>query len=104
LASVGIGVSMIGGLLSSLGLEETGEVITTIGSAITLVGGALMAIPPILTVITMHPIIAIITAIAAVVVALIATIASFIKNNSMEARVEKAAKATEDAKKVAQET
>jgi uncharacterized membrane protein YkvI len=86
---------MVGGLLSSLGLEEVGETISWVGSLIAMVGSALMAIPPILTVITAHPIIAIITAIAAVVLGLIVGIVSFIKNNSLEAKMEKAAEATE---------
>jgi hypothetical protein len=40
---------MVGGVLSSLGLEEAGEVISGIGNGIAIVGSALMAIPPIIT-------------------------------------------------------
>ena len=109
-AAVGVGVSMLGGFFEQLGLEEVGKVFSKFGNILTLVGGAvsaigtaLMAIPPILTVITAHPIIAIITAIAAVVIGLIVAIASFVKNNSLDARMEKAAEATEKAKEAAKE-
>lgn len=101
-AGVGVGISMFGSVLSSLGLEEVGETISWIGTLITMAGSALMAIPPILTVITAHPIIALITAIAAAVIGLIAAIVKFVKNNSLEARMEKAAEATKKAQETAE--
>lgn len=108
-AAVGVGVSMLGGFFEQLGLEGVGKVFSKFGNILTLVGGAvsaigtaLMAIPPILTVITAHPIIAIITAVAAVVIGLIVAIASFVKNNSLDARMEKAAEATEKAREQAE--
>lgn len=102
ITAIGVGVSMVGGLMSSLGLEEAGTVISGIGSAITMVGGALMIIPPILTLITAHPIIAIITAIAAVVIGLIAAIVSFVQNNSLDAKLANAKKNLEDARAAAE--
>lgn len=106
---LGVGISMLGGLLSSLGLEEAGEVVTNIGNGIAIVGGlisfvgtALTAIPPILTVITAHPIIAIITAICLLLITTIALVAAAAKKNSIDARMKAAAEATEKAKEAAE--
>jgi hypothetical protein len=81
-----MGMSMIGGLMSSLGLEETGETISDIGQVVTLLGGALMAIPPILTLITSHPIIATIGVILAGLIAIIKAI----QDASPEGKLKKA--------------
>ena len=102
LTGVGMGVSMVGGLLSSMGLEEAGSVISDIGQAITMVGGALSIIPPILTLISSHPIIAIITAALLVIMALVVGIVSYIKNNSPEKKLEDATKNAEAAAEAAQ--
>ena len=42
----GVGVSMLGGLFSSLGLEEVGEGFATAGNLIMMFGGALTAVVP----------------------------------------------------------
>ena len=108
ITGLGVGISAIGGLVSQIGNKEVGETITTIGngvmflgSAIGLIGTMLTAIPPILTIITAHPIIAIITGVCLLLIATIGIIATIAKNNSLNARMEKAAQATEDAKNVA---
>jgi hypothetical protein len=78
---------MIGGLMSSLGLEEAGSVISDIGQGITMLGGALAIIPPILTLISSHPIVAIVVGILTAVLALTIGIVSAIKNSSPEAKL-----------------
>jgi hypothetical protein len=45
----GVGISMLGGLLSSLGLEEVGEGVAWFGNMITMAGTAITAIIPIIT-------------------------------------------------------
>jgi hypothetical protein len=92
MVAAGTAVSMFGGLLSSLGLEQAGSIISDVGQGITMVGGALMAIPPLLTVITAHPIIAAITAFLLIVVGSIIAISSYLKSMSADAQLEKAAK------------
>lgn len=101
LTGVGIGISMVGGLMSSLGLEEAGSVISDIGQAITMVGGALSIIPPILTLISSHPIVAIIVGILAAVLALTVGIISAIQNSSPEAKLQRAAENAEAAAEAA---
>ena len=109
LTAIGVGVSLIGGLFSSLGLGEVGEVISTIGTAITFVGTALTvippilsAIPPLLTLISSHPIVFIIVAVLTLVLALIIGIASAIEKNSLENRMNAAAEATQKAREAAE--
>jgi hypothetical protein len=81
---------MIGGLMSSLGLEEFGDVLQNIGGIITMIGGALMAIPPILTLISSHPIIAIIILFLGAVLAGVMAIAKAIQDASPEGKLKKA--------------
>jgi hypothetical protein len=44
----GVGISMLGGLLSSLGLEEVGEGVAWFGNMITMAGTAVTAIIPVI--------------------------------------------------------
>ena len=100
-AGVGVGISMIGGLMSSLGLEEFGDALQNIGGIITMIGGALMAIPPILTLISSHPIIAIIVLFLGAVLAGITAIAKAIKDASPEGKLKKAQETAEKASEAA---
>jgi uncharacterized membrane protein len=93
---------MVGGLLSSLGLEEAGSVISDIGQAIAFVGGALSIIPPILTLISSHPIVAIVVGILTVILALTVGIISAINNSSPEAKLNRAAQNAEAAGEAAE--
>ena len=102
LTGIGMSMSMIGGLLSSLGLESVGSAISDIGQAITMVGGALMIIPPILTLISSHPFVAIIVGILAAILALTVGIISAINNSSAEAKLERAAENAEAAGEAAE--
>jgi hypothetical protein len=43
---LGAGFSALGGILSSLGLEEVGETFSTIGNYIMIAGSAIMALVP----------------------------------------------------------
>ena len=106
LQNTGMILSMIGGIMSSLGLEEFGEALAGVGQVITLIGTALMAIPPILTLITAHPIIALITLIIGVILGSIIAIVSYINGISADAKLKKAqenAKAAEEAAKATKE-
>ena len=97
MTSLGVGVSMFGGLLASLGLEEVGETITGIGTAITFIGTALSVIPPILTVITSHPIIATITVVLAVILGIILAINKALQDGSPEGKLKAAEEAADRA-------
>jgi hypothetical protein len=44
-----VSISLIGGLLSSLGADGAGEVISAIGNGIMIAGAALSAVIPIIT-------------------------------------------------------
>jgi hypothetical protein len=44
ISAVGIGVSMLGGLFESLGLEEFGQGFAVVGNVITMAGGAISGI------------------------------------------------------------
>jgi hypothetical protein len=85
MVTVGTTMSMVGGILSSMGLEQAGSIISDVGQGITMIGGALMAIPPILTLITKHPIIAVITAFLLIVIGSIVAISSYLKSMSADA-------------------
>ena len=103
---VGTGISAIGGVLSSLGLEEMGETISTIGTYITLAGTALMAIPPILSIITAilnTPPLGIITIILLAIIAALTIIMTIINNNSPEKKLQDTAEAAERAGEAAEE-
>jgi uncharacterized membrane protein YqgA involved in biofilm formation len=97
-----MGMSAIGGILSSIGLEEFGDTLASIGSIITMIGTALMAIPPILTLITAHPIIALITLIVGVILGTIIAIVSYINSISAEAQLAEAQKNAEAAREAAE--
>jgi hypothetical protein len=45
----GAALSAFGGILSSLGLEEAGEAITSIGNGIMIAGSAISALGPVIT-------------------------------------------------------
>ena len=45
---VGVGIGMVGQMLTNAGLEEAGEVVSGIGTAFTLLGTGLMAVVPII--------------------------------------------------------
>lgn len=99
---LGIGISMVGGLLSSMGLEEAGKTITNIGNAITFVGSALMAIPPILTMISSHPIVAAIVGAIAIITISVVSLISFFEKNKPEKKLQRIADAVEQAGKGAE--
>ena len=103
----GVGISMLGGLLSSLGLEELGEGISWFGGMITMAGTAITAIIPIINLLSKVLVkggiesqaawwwaILIVAAVAALVVGIIA-IANAIKNASPEAKLERAQEAAD---------
>ena len=100
--ALGIGVSVVGGVLSSMGLEETGEAIINIGNAVTFVGGALMAIPPILTMISSHPIVAAIVGAIAIITISVISLVSFFEKNKPEKKLQRIADAAEQAGKGAE--
>ena len=106
LTGIGMGLSMIGGLLSSLGLETAGSVISDIGQGVVMLGGALMAIPPILSAIKAimaAPPLGTILIILAAVAAIVATIVIVSNKLSLANRMKEAAEATEEAKEAAEE-
>ena len=114
-AAMGLGVafSVVGGVLSSLGLEEAGEVITSIGNGLMIVGSLLSALPPIITgVASVAKAAGISTAAAwgwvALIVAGIALLAGTvfwifkqIENNSSQKKLENAQKAADQAAEAA---
>lgn len=101
LTGVGVTLSMVGGLLSSMGMEEAGEVISGIGQAITIVGTALSMIPPILTLISSHPIVAIVVAVLIAIIALVTTIIVLCEKASPEAKLKAAQEAANQAAEAA---
>ena len=105
----GVGISMLGGLLSSLGLEELGEGVSWFGNMITMAGTAVTAIIPIIKLLSTTLVtggvssqaawwwaILIVAAVAALVVGIIA-IANAVKNASPEAKLERAQEAADKA-------
>ena len=105
----GVGVSMLGGLLSTLGLEELGEGVSWFGNMITMAGTAVTAIIPIIKLLSTTLVtggvsaqaawwwaILIVAAVAALVVGIIA-IANAVKNASPEAKLERAQEAADKA-------
>lgn len=99
-SAVGMGVSMLGGILATLGLEEVGEGFAVVGNIVTALGGALMAIPPIISaiqaILAMPPL-GIILIILGAVIASMLIIASIIKNMSPEKKLQDASKAADEA-------
>ena len=49
ITGLGVGISMVGGLFASLGLEEVGEGFATVGNFVMMAGGALTALGPIIS-------------------------------------------------------
>ena len=116
----GVGVSMLGGLLSSLGssmsiswLEELGEGISAVGNSIAMVGTTITAIIPIITLLSKVIekggqsaqaawwwAIGIVVAVAALIVGIIA-IVNIVKNASPEAKLERAQEAADKAAEAA---
>jgi mannitol-specific phosphotransferase system IIBC component len=95
---------MFGGILSSLGLEEAGELVSGMGQAFVLLGTAMSLIPPIIAMINaglLTPPLGIILGILAAVIISLTIIFSLIKKNSPEAKLQKAAEAAEAAAEAA---
>jgi hypothetical protein len=46
--AAGVGISMLGGLLQSMGLEEVGEGVSEFGNIVTVAGTAVVTIIPII--------------------------------------------------------
>ena len=105
----GVGISMLGGLLSTLGLEELGEGVSWFGNMITMAGTAITAIIPIIKLLSTTLVtggvsaqaawwwaILIVAAVAALIIGLIA-IANAVKNASLEAKLERAQEAADKA-------
>jgi uncharacterized protein (UPF0333 family) len=117
ISAVGIGVSMLGGIFESLGLEEVGEVFTWVGSAVTMLGGAISFIGTLTPIVAkilvasgysiqgaFWPVLVIGLALAALVGTIVA-IVSVIKSvqaEKLENRMAAAAEATEKAKEAAE--
>jgi drug/metabolite transporter (DMT)-like permease len=104
ITAAGIGLSMFGGLLSSLGLEEFGEAVSWVGNAVTVLGGILTIIPPIIGAINaglLTPPLGIILAILSAVIISLTAIVAIVKKLSLENRMAEAAEATEKAKDAA---
>lgn len=76
ISGVGLGLSLVGGILSNMGFEDAGEKLSKIGSVITMVGSGLSALVPIISLVgsitwaSLAPILPIILAITAAVVVL----------------------------------
>ena len=106
LVGVGTGISMLGGYLQELGLEEFGEGLSWAGQVITIVGGALMAIPPIISLINaglLTPPLGIITGILSIILVSLIAIYAIIKNDKATQNLQKAAEAAEKAAETAEE-
>jgi hypothetical protein len=105
ISGVGLGLSLVGGILSNMGFEDAGEKLSKIGSIITMVGSGLGALVPIISLVgsvtwaSLAPILPIILAITAAVVALGVVLGVVLKNlyeNSPKGKLkaaEKSAKA-----------
>lgn len=115
LSTAGMGLSMFGGLLSSLGLEEFGEALAKAGNYVTIFGTILSTLPAIFTMIqtiatatgitisTALWMVTLIVAAVAIVATTIAGIVSFINKNSPEGKLKKAEEAADKAKQAADE-
>ena len=102
LTGVGVGMSMVGGLLSAMGLEEAGDTVSMIGQGIVFVGSALSALPPLIAAITnANPILLAISAALAVILVTILAIASAIKKNSPEEKLKNTQAASDRASEAA---
>ena len=104
LTGVGTATAMIGGIVSSMGLEDLGETISGIGQGVMILGTAISAIPPLLTLITSHPIVALITVVLGIALAgILMTLKEIAKNTpegKLKAAQENAEKAAEAAEKL----
>lgn len=106
-AAVGMGLSMLGGLLSNLGFEEAGEGIAMIGSGLTIAGSIVSTLIPLVSALgsvtwaALAPILPIILAVVAAVGLLAAGIYAVWKA-SPQAALKEAEKAANDAADAAQ--
>ena len=123
LTNFGVAASMVGGILSEMGLEDFGNGLAQVGQWATVAGTALSALGPIVTnggklvqgmALKLQAagwstqaawwwVVLIAAAIAAVVAAVIITVQT-IKNNSPEKKLEKAKEAAEKASEAAEKT
>ena len=116
--SVGVATSVLGGIFSSLGLEELGESFAQVGNWIMIAGSAISffgtIVPPIMDILAAKgltlqaafwPILVIGLAIAALVGIIIGIVAAINHANAqkIENRMKAAAEATEEAKQAAEE-
>lgn len=109
----GTALSLMGGVLASLGLEEVGDTLATIGSWLTVIGTGVSALGPIITTIVSQLVaggvaasiawiwVTVIAVAIAAIVGIIIGIATAINNASPEKKLEKAQKAAENAAKAA---
>ena len=107
--ALGMSLTILGGVISSVipGAEEFGKVLQTVGAALMGISMALPAVEKGITwlsgVLNVAPkTLNIYVAAFAVIVAAVVAIVSLIKKNSPEAQLEKASKATEKAKEMAE--
>lgn len=114
---IGVGLSMLGGWLESIGLEEFGEGMSKLGSVLTVVGAGIsfigMIAPPILSALTAQgftlqaafwPFLIIAAALAAIVGLVVGIVALFKQAEAakLENRMKAAAEATEEAREAAE--
>lgn len=97
IAGVGLGLSLVGGILSNMGFEDAGEKLSKVGSIITMVGSGLSALVPIISLVgsitwaSLAPILPIILAITVAAVAL-GVVLKNLYENSPEGKLKAAEK------------
>ena len=118
ITGAGVGISMLGGMISQLGLEELGEAMSWVGGIVTFVGGAFSILGMVLPFVGKEgfkagvklqagfwPFLIILGSII-VLIGIIAAILAVVKSskaNSLAGRMEAAAKATEAAREQAEQ-
>ena len=117
ISALGVGLSLVGGVLSELGLEEAGEVFAGLGNTIMIAGGAISALGIIVPIVekilikagvttsaAWAPLLITMLAIAAAIAVVVGVIALIKAENAkkLENRMAAAAEATEKAKEEAQ--
>ena len=107
----GLALSALGGVLSSMGLEEQGEYFSKLGNSITLAGVAvssfctiLAQVPKLLELIKNNPWILIATVALSVIIGMVSYINSEMNKNSAEGKLKAAQEATERAAEAANAT
>lgn len=113
--AAGVGISMLGGLLSSLGLEEVGEGLSIVGNVLTFVGTGISLLGSLIPAVASVAVSAgisvqaawwwlalIVAVIGAAIIGIIA-LAKALKNATPEAQLEQAQKAAEKAAEAAEE-